>query len=165
MVGTRELSSAGVGGGDAARMGRIVARARRGFTLIEAALVTFIVGLSCAALLQLLAAGTVANVESAELTTAINLAKNVHEATLRMDYAEVVAKNNAEYCPPVDSRLTPVADLGAAWKQRVTVAYVDENNLSGPAGTGVTPTARVTVTVYHNNAPVYTTRWIAAYVP
>jgi hypothetical protein len=133
--------------------------------LVEAAFVTMVVGLSCAALMQLLTAGTVANAESAELTSAVNLANNVHEATLGMTYVQVVNLNAKTYAPPVDSRMRPVADLGSSWSQRVTVTYVDPNNLPSSAGNGVQPTARVTVAVSHNNNVVYTTRWVVAYVP
>jgi len=56
--------------------------ARRGFTLIEAALAILIVGVGVTALLELLTAGTLSNVAGTELTTAINLANNIHEITM-----------------------------------------------------------------------------------
>lgn len=55
---------------------------RRGFTLIEAALAILIVGVGVTALLELLAAGTMSNSAGTELTTAINLANNIHEITI-----------------------------------------------------------------------------------
>ena len=140
-------------------------RRHRGFTLVEAAFVTVVVGLSCAALLQLLAAGTVANVESAELTSAVNVANNLHEGTISMTFAQVAALNNKDYSPPVDSRMTAIASLGSTWKQHVDVAYVDPQNLSALSGTGATAAARVTVTVYHNSNKVYDTRWVICNVP
>ena len=48
---------------------------RKGFTLIEAALVTTIISFGVLAMLQLLAVGTVSNSDGAEMSTAINLAK------------------------------------------------------------------------------------------
>ena len=59
---------------------------RRGFTLIEAAMVTVIIGLGVVGMLELLAAGTVSNSEGTELTTAINLANNVRELSLGLAY-------------------------------------------------------------------------------
>ena len=59
---------------------------RRGFTLIEAAMVTVIIGLGVVGMLELLAAGTVSNSEGTELTTAINLANNVREMSLGLAY-------------------------------------------------------------------------------
>ena len=62
------------------------AAGRRGFTLIEAAMVTVIIGVGVVAMLQLLAAGTVSNSEGTELTTAINLANNIREMSLGLAY-------------------------------------------------------------------------------
>src|SRR3954466_8404545 len=52
---------------------------RRGFTLMEASLVTVVIGVGVVAMLQLLATGTMVNGYSNEQTTAGNLANNVHE--------------------------------------------------------------------------------------
>ena len=57
---------------------RRTARLKRGFTLIEAAIVTAIVGFGVVGMLELMAAGTMANTESTELTTAMVLAGNIH---------------------------------------------------------------------------------------
>ena len=54
-------------------------RRNRGFTLIEAAMTTVIIGVGFVAMLQLLATGTASNIEGAQTTTGINLAKNVRE--------------------------------------------------------------------------------------
>jgi hypothetical protein len=61
-------------------------RGRRGFTLIESAIVTVITGFGVMGMLQLLAAGSLANAEGTELTTAINLAHNVREMCLGMPF-------------------------------------------------------------------------------
>jgi len=86
------------------------AAGRRGFTLIEAAMVTVIIGVGVVAMLQLLAAGTVSNSEGTELTTAINLANNIREMSLGLAYYDPtdMAKN-----PPVytwDTREATVKD-------------------------------------------------------
>src|SRR5215216_2166023 len=65
-----------------------VRRARRGFTLIEAAITTVIIGVGCVSMLTLLGAGTMANNEGAELTTAMNLAGNVREAMAGVAYTD-----------------------------------------------------------------------------
>src|SRR4051812_17096804 len=64
------------------------ARSRRGFTLIEAAMVTVIVGVGVVGMLELLAAGTMSNTKGTELTTAINLANNVREITLGLQFVD-----------------------------------------------------------------------------
>lgn len=140
-------------------------RGARGFTLVEAAFVTVVVGLSCAALMQLLAAGTVANIDAAEITSGMNLGNNLHEATLPMTFAQILSLDGKNYSPPVDSQFNSLSTLGSTWKQHVDVKYVDPNNLSNLSGTTVEDTARVTVIVYHNNNAVYSTYWIVANVP
>jgi len=92
------------------RSRRPAAAGRRGFTLIEAAMVTVIIGVGVVAMLQLLAAGTVSNSEGTELTTAINLANNIREMSLGLAYYDPtdMAKN-----PPVytwDTREATVKD-------------------------------------------------------
>jgi prepilin-type N-terminal cleavage/methylation domain-containing protein len=52
---------------------------RKGFTLIETAITTVIVGLGTVAMMALLAAGTSTNQQTATLTTAVHLADNIHE--------------------------------------------------------------------------------------
>ncbi len=54
----------------------------RGFTLVEAAIVMVIVGFAVLAMLELLAAGSVTNAESAEMTTGVTLANNIRELSL-----------------------------------------------------------------------------------
>ena len=133
----------------------------RGFTLTETALATVIIGVAFTAMLQLLAAGTVANRESTEMTTAINLAGNIHEAAIRMGYADVFDLEGT-HNPAVDATLTGIPGM-PGWTQVVDVSYVDESRLTLPVpDTQYEPTARVTVTVRRNGKDVYTTNWIAA---
>ena len=62
-------------------------------------MVTVIIGVGVVAMLQLLAAGTVSNSEGTELTTAINLANNIREASLGLAYYDPtdMAKDPKEY--------------------------------------------------------------------
>ncbi|HZZ44061.1 MAG TPA: hypothetical protein VFE58_14085 [Tepidisphaeraceae bacterium] len=138
----------------------------RGFTLVEAAFVTVVVGLSCAALIQLLAAGTVANVDAAAMTSGVNLANNIHEATLPMTFSQVLALDGQNYSPPVDSRAQPVTGMGTNWKQHVDVKYVQPQSISVlSVNNAVTTAARVTVTVSHENIAIYSTSWVVSNVP
>src|SRR4051795_8581358 len=77
-------------------------RLRRGFTLIEAAIVTVIVGVGVVGMLQLLAAGTMANTDSTELTTAMNLAANMHEMSLSVPYKNIMTLDGRTFTPPID---------------------------------------------------------------
>lgn len=170
---------------DAAR-GAVVAaalpdRRRRGFTLIESALVTVIIGVGVIAMLQLLAAGTVSNSAGAEMTTAVNLANNVHEIAYGLAffdpeqpttwstkeaggvtaYDDVLDLDGASFSPPLDVRRQPMPAY-ANWTQRVKVESVGEDCVSSTRPSTTTePTARVTVTILRNNKQVYQTSWLA----
>ncbi len=136
-------------------------RPRRGFTLTETALATVIIGVAFTAMLQLMAAGTIANRESTEMTTAINLAGNIHEAAIRTGYGDIFSLEGT-HNPAVDATLTTIPGM-PGWSQVVDIDYVDESRLTRPVPDSLyEPTARVTVTVRLNGKDVYTTNWLAA---
>lgn len=167
------------------------ARPRRGFTLIEAAITTVIIGVGCVAMLELLAAGTVANKEGTELTTAINLAGNVREAMSGVYYTDPTSPThwgpeNGETTPaqyddlddfdgwssspgnPIDASRTRLSSDYSTWTQKVKVDSINPANLTATAShltlpPEQRPTCRITVTVTHNGKAVYTQSWMAAY--
>ena len=146
-------------------------RARAGFTLIEAAIVTAIVGFGIVALLELLAAGSMANAESAELTTAVFLANNINELMQGKDYATLKATYDGKtygkptaspFDVPVDGRGQPLAGF-TNWAQELDVSYVDHDRITLVVpDTQIEPTSRVTVNIKHNGVLVYTARWLVA---
>ncbi len=125
---------------------------------------TVIVGVGIMATLELLAAGSMANGASTQLTTAMGLASNIHEMSLGVAYQDVMTLNGLNYKPPVDARKTAItASAVANWRQQVAVNYVDKNLVTNTVpNTQVEPTARITVTISHNNDVVYTNSWLAA---
>ena len=136
-------------------------RRPRGFTLTETALATVIIGVAFTAMLQLLAAGTVANRESTEMTTAINLAGNIHEAAIRKPYEDLFDLAGT-HSPAVDATLTAIPGM-PGWSQVVDVTYVEEGRLTLLLpDSEYEPTARVSVTIQRNGKDVYSTNWIAA---
>ncbi|MEO6436736.1 MAG: hypothetical protein ABIP55_13385 [Tepidisphaeraceae bacterium] len=136
---------------------------RSGFTLIEAAIVTAIVGIGIVGLLELIAAGSMANAESTKLTTAVFLANSINEMMQGKDYDTLHATYDEDaYSPPVDGRGVALTGFGT-WSQAVDVQYVDPDRITMTVpDSQVEPTSRVTVVVRHNNVPVYTARWIVA---
>jgi type II secretory pathway pseudopilin PulG len=136
---------------------------RAGFTLIEAAIVTAIVGIGIVGLLELLAAGSMANINSKQLTTAVFLANNVNEMIQGHDYYTLKMNfDNKTYAPPKDGRGINLAGFDN-WAQIVDVSYVLPNLLtSAVPDTQVTPTSRVTVKIMVNNEIIYQTQWIVA---
>ena len=152
--------------GFAAQRGR-----SRGFTLIEAAIVTAIVGIGIVGVLELLAAGSMSNAESTKLTTAVFLANSINELVQGKDYATLHGTyDNKVYgkgaAAPDDG---PINALGVKlagfdnWSQHIDVVYVDPNLLTWPTGdSSPGPMARITVDVKYNGVLVYTARWIVA---
>jgi prepilin-type N-terminal cleavage/methylation domain-containing protein len=159
------------------------ARTRRGFTLIEAAMVTVIIGIGVVGMLQLLAVGTLSNSKGTELTTAINLANNIREISLGMqfadptpgesttwntkeatvlDYDDIKDLDGCQFSPPLDVNRKPITGY-EKWKQRIVVQTVDQNNVKSlPLPPNPTePTARVTVTIEHSGSDVYVMSWLA----
>src|SRR4051812_25906841 len=126
---------------------RVVLR-RGGFTLIEAAIVTAIVGIGIVGVLTLLTAGSMANANAAEATTAVYLANNINEMMQGVSYSTLKSTyDNQTYNPPVDGTGTALSGFGT-WQQVVSVKYVDHNLITSVVpDTQVEPTCRVTVSV------------------
>jgi prepilin-type N-terminal cleavage/methylation domain-containing protein len=137
------------------------ARARAGFTLIEAAIVTAIVGIAIVAMLQLMTAGSMANADSAESTTAVNLANNINEMLQGVNYTVLKSTyDNQTYSPAIDATGAALTSF-SGWAQQVSIKYVDHNLVTSVVpDTQIEPTCRVTVTVFHNGTPVYAASWL-----
>jgi Tfp pilus assembly protein PilV len=73
--------------------GPVKAPRRRGFTLVEAALTTVIVGLGTVAMMGLLTTGTASNQTAANLTVALNLADDIHELCDRLPFSNTTVAN------------------------------------------------------------------------
>jgi hypothetical protein len=156
-------------------------RSRRGFTLIEAAMVTVIIGVGVVGMLELLAAGTLSNSKGTELTTAINLANNVREISLGLAFADpqqptvwntkeasvalyddIKDLDGESWSPPRDVRRQEILGYGN-WRQIIKVDTVDPNDVkSDPRPKNpLEVTARITVTVQRAGTDVYTMSWLA----
>ncbi|MDB5303075.1 MAG: Tfp pilus assembly protein PilV [Phycisphaerales bacterium] len=153
---------------------------RRGFTLMETAMATVIVGVAVVATCQLLATGTTSNIDATELTTGVNLANNIHEIMVAVpfvdpnaptstsykesgvsNYAGIWAFNGDTYSPPLDVKRNPISTY-PNWSQSVTVQTVAANNVNSARPNDITvPTAKVTVTIKHAGHFVYQTSWLA----
>lgn len=158
---------------------RVVRSRAHGFTLIETAMAMVIVGVAVGAMLQLIAAGSQSNVVGNELTTGINLAKNIQQIASSLAYTDpnnpgspALHKGNlaqATYIwdldtlscsPPVDCTGSTITNY-AGWKQSVSVQTVSPGQLTSarPQDTTV-PTAKITVTITHNGTTIYSTSWL-----
>lgn len=122
-------------------------------------MVTVIIGVGVVSVMQLLTAGTMANGDSVALTTAVNLANNVHEASMRRDYDDLFGLEGT-HSPPVDAMLNDIGSL-SGWEQVVDVSYVNPNMITAAVpDSQVEPTTRIRVTVRRNGKEIYTTSWL-----
>lgn len=133
---------------------------RRAFTLIEAAMTTVIIGVGVLAMLELLAAGTKINVDGAEKTTAVNLAKNIREMTLKVPFAQLRALDNTTYNAPIDSRGVRLEEF-SDWTQKLTVQVVDPDRLTSTMSDPSPDALHLTATVKHNGYDVVSIDWFA----
>ena len=83
-------------------------RNNRGFSLIEVAIATAVIGVGMAAVLVGLGAGTKANDAGQKLTQATFLAGEVREWTCRVPFTSVVS---ATYSPPHDATGAALTDM------------------------------------------------------
>jgi len=153
---------------------------RRGFTLMEAAMVTVIVGVGTVGTLQLMAAGSVSSRDAVRLTTAVNLAKNIHELTMPLPVRDKVSFDHwgtedgestvgayddlddfdgREFSPPLDARRQPITSLDG-WKQTITVDNLDPDRLTLVVPKGTSRAYRLTVSVSRNGQGVLDQSWV-----
>jgi len=149
--------------------------------MIDTAIATVVIGVGVIGMVKLLAAGTMSNIAGTELTTAVNLANNIHEVALGLafvdpeqpgaratkegsvaSYDDLLDLDGDTYSPPLDCRRQPIAAY-ATWSQAVAVQTVAADNVASVRPNDLTvPMARVTVTIRHNGKNVYATSWLVA---
>ena len=147
---------------------------------METGLATIIIGVGVTAIVSLLAKGTISNLNGADLTTAVNLANNVHELTFGLNFVDPNNPSNwgpeggetlatyghldcfdgQTFSPPIDARRQSLSNY-TGWSQQVSVTKVDINRLvtTVPNSTSM-PSARVTVTIQHLGQSVYSESWL-----
>lgn len=117
-----------------------------------------IVGVGLLATLQLVAAGTGANIDGARTTTAINLARSIRELTLKKTFTEMLEMDGETHSPPVDSRGVAIAGFNQ-WEQVMDVQSVDPDRITTDIVDPAPDVVRVTVTVRQNAKSVYALSW------
>jgi prepilin-type N-terminal cleavage/methylation domain-containing protein len=164
-----------------------VSRRRRGFTFIEVAVATVVIGLGMAGLVSMMGASGKVNSSATELTTAMNLANNIHELTERLLYTDGhwgketgETISNCDSCDDLNgmapgSGSTTVVDCvgqpmptvagmdWSGWQQQISCALVDPTNVTqtiASTDTSVNNVMRITCTIVHNSATVYQQSWI-----
>ena len=118
---------------------------------------TVLIGTGFLGVLTLVASGTQISRQATMDTTAINLANNIHEASLRIPFDQIFTLNTT-YTSAVDAQLAPIPNMGN-WQQAVTVQYVDDDEVTKPVA-NAEPTVQITVAVNHNGQEAYRATWL-----
>ena len=161
-----------------------VRSARDGFTLIEVAVATVIVGIGMAALMVSVGSSTRVNEAGGKLAQATVLAQEIREWTLALPFSDPDAQD--AHNPPgpdgVDPQVSvddlddlmgvtfkpPRVGMGIAisslpdWSQTISMSWRDPNDVAvlAPHGPGTTDVVYVHVDVLYRNVPVYGTNWL-----
>lgn len=161
------------------RTTRVVAR---GFTLIEVAIATAIIGIGVAALMVAMSAGTRANKAGNDLTQAVFLAQEVRERTLSLPFDDPDSADAATepgpngtspqtfvddlndlmdvtYTPPRDGRGNPITEL-SQWSQEIKITWVQPNSLTTEDLTKQSDVVRVDVTILKSQQEISKTSWL-----
>ena len=133
--------------------------ARRGFTLIEIAVATVIIGLAAVALMTALAASTKVNGSGKDLTQASYLAQEIREWTLNLPFADLDDLADYTYSPPKDATGADIAGMDG-WAQHVTVTWRNPQDLSSVVVSGSSNVAYVSVDVTHAGNDVFHAGWL-----
>ena len=174
------------GRGDATRCTR-VRTDRGGFTLIEVAVATTIVGVGLAALMVSVESSTRVNDVGGKLAQGTFLAQEIREWSLALPFSDPDAADagrppgpdgtdpqtsvddlddfygadglGTTYKPPRDGMGNAIASL-PDWSQTITMAWRDPNNVAAPATAGTTGVIYVHVSVAYRDKAVYATNWL-----
>ena len=161
----------------------VLPRAHRGgFTLIEAAIATVVIGMGVVTLMHAMGSGTRVNGEARDITHAVFLSQEIREWTLQLPFTDPeeaadvdpgpdAANSPAQFVddlddlmdytftPPRDGQGEKITEM-SDWSQEVQMEWRDPLNLSSPMVDGDSDVVCVTVTVRKGSKEVLTTSWM-----
>ncbi len=163
-------------------MHKNISIARGGFSLVEVAVATAIVGMGVTALMVALAAGTRTNHAGQELTQAVFLAQEIREWTLNLPFSDpdpADANNppgpdstspqifvddlddllDVTYDPPRDGRGVSIAGMDG-WSQTIHLTWRNPSNLTSIVTNGASDAIYVEVEIAHYGQAVLSTAWL-----
>jgi prepilin-type N-terminal cleavage/methylation domain-containing protein len=158
--------------------------ARDGFTLIEVAVATAIVGVGVVALLTAITAGTRANGSGQDLTQAVFIAHELREWTIKLPFVDPDAGQsdtppgpngsnpqvfvddlndmmNVTYSPPRDARGNAITTL-PGWSETITMTWRNPSNISQVVTDGASDFVYVSVTIFSQGQRILTTGWLVS---
>ena len=157
---------------------------RGGFSLVEVAVTTVIVGVGVTSLLLSVGSGTKVNGGAQELTQAVFLAQEIREWTVKLPFSDpdpADAGNppgpdgtsplvfvddlddlmSVTFSPPRSGTGQPLNAL-TGWGQRINITWRDPDDLSSVVSPGASDIVYVQVEILRRGKVVYTTGWIVA---
>jgi prepilin-type N-terminal cleavage/methylation domain-containing protein len=160
-------------------------RVRDGFTLIEIAVATAIVGIGVAALMAALAAGTRTNRSGQRIAQAVFLIQEIREWSLKLpftdpdpdDYGNPPGSDGWDpqvwvddlddlmgvtYSPPRDGRGQAIPSL-KGWSQTITLTWRNPDNLTAIVAPGSSDIVHVKVDISNGQGPpILSGGWLVA---
>lgn len=157
---------------------------RSGFSLIEVAVATVILGIGITALLTCLGSGTVANYEGAKLIQAVFLAQELREWTLKLPFSDPDPADennppgpdgsdpntfvddlddlmNATFSEPRNASGSPIANM-SGWTESIYITWLSTDDLSTTVAAGTSDIVSVMTTINHNGEQVLQTQWLVS---
>jgi len=155
---------------------------RAGFSLIEVAVGTAIIGIGVVAALTFVGAGTRTNDAGRKLTYATFVAQEVREWTLRLPFSDPDPGDqgnppgpdgsdpqslvddlddlmNVTYSPPRDGMGAPISDM-TDWSETLTLTWRNPSNLAAVVTAGTSDIIHVQLDVSCAGQPILTTGWL-----
>lgn len=160
-------------------------RARDGFTLIEVAIATAIIGIGVAALMACLAAGTRTNRAGQQLAQAVFLAQEIREWSLKLPFSDTDPDDlgnppgqdgwdpqvwvddlddlmDVTYSPPRNGCGEAIPGM-VGWSQTMTLTWRDPDDLASVVTPGASDIIHVRVDVcYRQGPPIVSAGWLVA---
>ena len=153
---------------------------RNGFTLVEAAIATAVIGIALVSLLAAIRSGTRTNEASRRLTQAVFLAQEIREWTLRLPFEDPqepgespgseegdpqVAVDDLDdlmdvtFSPPRDAFGSAITDM-PGWAESITLTWRDSSDVAVTVSDGASDVVHVRVSVSFQGQEVFTTSWL-----
>ena len=153
-----------------------------GFSLVEAMIATFLVGLGVASVMVATKSATEVNAAGRQITQATYLGQEIREWTLKLPFSDPDpgdADNppgpdgtdpqdfvddlddlmDVTYSPPRDGCGQVIGDM-VGWSQHISLEWKDPDSLCTTVTPGATDVIRVTVTIVLHGRDVLTTGWL-----
>ncbi len=153
---------------------------RGGFSLVEVAVATAVIGIGVVALLTAIGSGTRINEAGRQITKAVFLAQEIREWTRRLPFKDPQTPQNppghdgsspqvfvddlndlmgVTYSPPRDAHGLAIADM-TSWSQTITMTWRNTTALTSAVSDGASDIVHVQVDISYQGQRVLSTGWL-----